>query len=225
MSPWRNFLKNRGRFPKMVVCVTQVHFLSHKSHLQLIVKPAEWEVPRLKNMLSFIIALLVWHYPTTPDTVFTAFNLPFSDSRIEKRSLIAWVCANQKQQVSFFNASNPSIKEIVWTQISSEKANIKAVKGTTVLNSLVLSSVLFILWSYPAPAIGNASSVHRVSLLKRFSKSFREMSASASTKPPTTAATSFPSTPCSCQRKHLYKQGSGLPYVYLSIYTVKKNLI
>lgn len=54
---------------------------------------------------------------------------------------------------------------------------------------------------YPAPAMGNVSSVHRLSLFKWFSKSFREMRASASTKPPAMAAMPFPSTPCNCQTK------------------------
>lgn len=49
--------------------------------------------------------------------------------------------------------------------------------------------------------------MHRLSLLKPFIKSFREIRASASTKPPTTAATSFPSTPCNYQMKQMLWTG------------------
>lgn len=124
-------------------------------------------------------------------TSFPAHSLPLSDTRIEQRGLIAWVCPNQKQEVSLFNASDSSVEEIVGTKVRPAHRKMKIGWPGTVLPSVLLS-----LCSYPAPAVGKASSVHRLSLLKRFSKSLREMRASASARPPATAAISFPSTPC-----------------------------
>lgn len=65
--------------------------------------------------------------------------------------------------------------------------------------------------SYPAPAVGKISSVQSVSQFTLFSRSFRAISASASTSPPTTAAISLPSTAWSWrERKYKHKQKKAL---------------
>lgn len=55
-----------------------------------------------------------------PPSPVKAHGLPFSDTCIEQRGLVAGVSSDQKQEVSLFNASDSSVEEIVGTQVRSE---------------------------------------------------------------------------------------------------------
>lgn len=65
-------------------------------------------------------------------TTIKSHGLPLSYSCIEQRSLIAWVCPHQKQEVSLFKASNPSVEKIVWTQVRSKEPKENAELDITI---------------------------------------------------------------------------------------------
>lgn len=78
--------------------------------------------------------------------------------------------------------------------------------------------------SYPVPSIGKTSSVNRFSEPRRFIKSFRAVSASASTSPPTTAAIWSPSMFFSCEESIFLSTDSKVPSSYGSFIQFHKVL-
>lgn len=155
-------------------------------------------------------------------------SLPLADSSVEKWSFKAWVGSNQQQKVSLLNAGDAGVQQVVWAQVSAaEKKTIlsadefrdtawpkKTQKKPNIRNPVQHRLWFIIAWfkpiitttrhtqSYPAPAIGKSSSVHRFSELSLLSRSLRATRASASAIPPAIAATSLPCTPCSYTRTH-----------------------
>lgn len=44
---------------------------------------------------------------------------PLADACIKQGSLEAWVCSNQKQQITLFNASYTGVQQVIRAQVSS----------------------------------------------------------------------------------------------------------
>lgn len=75
----------------------------------------------LKNNSNYVNCFYFFCKVQVRATSFQAQSIPLSDTRIEQRGLIAWICPDQKQEVSLFNASDSSVEEIVGTQVRSKR--------------------------------------------------------------------------------------------------------
>ncbi len=102
----------------MVVRIAQVHLMTHHGHLKFIMQPTErW---RQKKTWGGGVK---WHPVNFLQLlqIDCTMVIPLTDTWIEERSLIAWVCSNQKQKVTLLNASDTAVQEVIGAQVSSKE--------------------------------------------------------------------------------------------------------